>query len=64
MTKEEKEHKRELQELRTKINKLQKCINRIEYITEHINVKPYDYGEAHENAIQSIRETIRNNKMS
>ena len=48
--------KGELQKIRTKNNKLLKCINEINYATNHIKTKPYDYGEAYESAIADIKE--------
>ena len=54
----------EIQQLRTKINILKKCIRRIEWRADHIKSEPYDYGEGHESALRDIREIISEVKYS
>ena len=54
----ELEYKREIQELRTELNTLKKCIKGISYDIDHMNKEPYDYGEASEHVLEQIQDRI------
>lgn len=55
----QKKKKREEQELRTELNLLKKTLRMVLWETEHVNKDPYDYGEASDSALETIKGIIR-----
>lgn len=58
-----KKTKTEIQNLRTQLNLLKKCIGKIEFDIEHLKKEPYDYGEASENLLVDIKNDIKDTKI-
>lgn len=54
-----KNEKKELQILRTQLNHYRNCIDKLTWCAYNVKSKPYDYGEAYENAIDDIKDQLK-----
>lgn len=58
--KNDKQTKKEIQNLRTELNLYKKCLKQIYYNIEHLKKCSYDYGESAEGLLTDIKEEIQN----